>query len=81
VSLRYVLIPKFCAESGYSEKAVRRKIEEGVWVQNRQYRRAPDGHILIDVQGVERWVEGQLEPSNRSGPASGSSSRTSARAA
>jgi hypothetical protein len=81
MGLRYVLISKFCAESGYSEKAVRRKIEEGVWLENRQFRKAPDGHILIDVQGVERWVEGQLEPSNHSGPRSGSSSRTSARAA
>jgi hypothetical protein len=36
---------------------------------------------MIDVQGVERWVEGQQEPLNRSGPPSGSSSRSSANAA
>jgi hypothetical protein len=81
MTLRYVLIPKFCAESGYSEKAVRRKIEEGIWLQNRHYRRAPDGHILIDLQGVERWVEGELEPSNRSRGLSASSSRSTASAA
>jgi hypothetical protein len=62
VSLRYLRIPKFCVESGYTEKAVRRKIEEGVWLENRQFRRAPDGRFLIDVQGVERWVAAQWEP-------------------
>ena len=79
--MRYRLIPKFCAESGYSEKAVRRKIEEGVWLEGHQYRRAPDGHILIDVEGVERWVEGQPVPSSPSGRRSGSSSPGAARAA
>lgn len=78
---RYITIAKFAASSGYTEKAVRRKIEEGVWLENRQFRRAPDGHILIDVQGVEAWVEGQLEPSSPSGRRSGSSSRSAARAA
>lgn len=63
---RYVLISKFCVESGYTEKAVRRKIEEGVWLQNHHWRKAPDGHVLIDVEGIERWVEGQPAPSNRS---------------
>jgi integrase len=66
MTLRYVLVAKFCAESGYSEKAVRRKIEEGIWVENHQFRRAPDGRIFIDIQGIERWVEGQLAPSSLS---------------
>ena len=52
MTLRYVLIHKFCEESGYSEKAVRRKIEDGVWLENAQFRKAPDGRIMIDVQGV-----------------------------
>ncbi len=81
MTLRYVLIHKFCEESGYSEKAVRRKIEDGVWLENAQFRKAPDGRIMIDVQGVEQWVEGQPGPLNRSRPQSGSNSRTSARAA
>lgn len=72
--MRYVLISKFAADSGYSEKAVRRKIEEGVWIEGRQWRRAPDGRILVDVEGVERWVEGRQEPLSRGRPPSGSSS-------
>lgn len=78
---RYVTIGKFAELSGYTQKAIRRKIEEGIWIENRQYRRAPDNRLLIDVQGVEAWAAGQLEPSNRSGPRSGSNSRSMGRAA
>ena len=51
-------IPLFCQESGYSEKAVARKIEDGVWVDGREYVRAPDGRLLIDMDGFEKWALG-----------------------
>lgn len=41
---------------GLTEKAIRRKIEEGVWIEGRQYHRAPDGKIYVDIPGVTRWV-------------------------
>jgi hypothetical protein len=59
--MKYVRISLFCAETGWTDKAVRRKIEDGVWVAGREYRKAPDGAILIDVEGYERWVEGGKE--------------------
>ena len=52
-------IPLFCQESGYSEKAVARKIEDGVWVEGREYVRAPDGRLLIDMDGFEKWALGE----------------------
>jgi hypothetical protein len=58
---RYVRLPLFERMTGYTQKAVRRKIEGGIWVEGRQYRRAPDGCILMDVEGYERWVEGQRQ--------------------
>lgn len=63
---RYVLIKAFCdpravCYKGYTEKAVARKIEDNVWREGREYRRAPDGHIMIDLQGIERWVETQKQ--------------------
>jgi hypothetical protein len=58
--MRYIRINLFTQQTGYSEKAVRRKIEDGIWVQNREYRKAPDGALLIDVEGYERWVEGSM---------------------
>jgi hypothetical protein len=35
-----------------------RKIERGDWQEGKVWRRAPDGRILIDVLGYQRWVEG-----------------------
>ena len=58
-TIRYIRLPLFESLTGYTQKAVRRKIEDGVWIEGRQYRRAPDGHILIDMQGYEKWVENQ----------------------
>lgn len=55
----WVLIPRFCGLIGYSEKAVRRKIEEGIWVEGRHYRRAPDGRITMNLEEYYKWVEGQ----------------------
>lgn len=54
---RYVRLPLFERLTGYTQKAVRRKIESGAWVEGREYRRAPDGHIIIDLHGYQRWVE------------------------
>lgn len=55
---KYVKLPLFEALTGYTEKAVRRKIEEGVWIEGKQYIKAPDGHILVSMEGYYAWVEG-----------------------
>ena len=57
--LQWMLIPAFCSITGYSDKAVRRKIEDGKWLQGRHWRKAPDGHITINLQAYYSWVEGQ----------------------
>ena len=41
---------------GLTAKAIRRKIEQGVWIEGRHYHRAPDGKVYIDIPGVTRWV-------------------------
>jgi hypothetical protein len=53
----YVTISVAAAITGYSAKAIRRKIESGIWLEGREFRRAPDGHVLISVKGYELWVE------------------------
>ncbi len=35
-----------------------RKIERGDWQEGKVWKRAPDGRIVIDVLGYQRWVEG-----------------------
>lgn len=59
---RFVTIELGAAVTGLTEKAIRRKIEEGVWVEGREYRRqVDDGRIYIDLRGYEKWVERALE--------------------
>ena len=55
--LRYLTISKFANESGYSQNAIRSKIHDGIWREGREWKRAPDGRVLIDVDGYHRWVE------------------------
>ncbi len=56
---RYVRIARFTELTGYSDDAVRAKIQAGDWLEGREFRKAPDGRILMDLQGYERWVEHQ----------------------
>jgi hypothetical protein len=53
----YVRIPLAAAMTGLSEKAIRRKIEEGKWLEGRQYIRR-DGEVYISIRGFTQWVEG-----------------------
>lgn len=55
---RYVLLALAALVTGYSVKAMERKIERGDWVEGKVWRRAPDGRILIDLLGYQKWVEG-----------------------
>lgn len=58
VPARYVLLPLANLITGYTVKAMERKIERGDWIEGKVWRRAPDGHIMIDVVGYQKWVEG-----------------------
>ena len=66
-SARYVTIPLAAALHGYTVDAIETKIARGVWTEGREYRRAPDGRVLVDMRGVERWVEGQSQVGSRNG--------------
>jgi hypothetical protein len=57
VPTRYVLLPLAALVTGYTVKAMERKIERGDWVEGKVWRRAPDGRILIDLAGYQKWVE------------------------
>jgi hypothetical protein len=54
---RYVQISVFGEQTGYSADAIDKKIKRGVWREGVHYRRAPDGHILLDWEAYEAWVE------------------------
>lgn len=58
VTTRYVRIgPVAEAITGISTKAMNQKIDEGVWAQNREWKKGPDGRRYLDIHGYERWVE------------------------
>jgi hypothetical protein len=57
---RYVLLPLANLITGYSVKAMERKIERGDWQEGKVWRRAPGGHIMIDIVGYQKWVESSL---------------------
>jgi hypothetical protein len=56
---RYVLLPLAHWVTGYTIKAMERKIERGDWAEGKVWIRAPDGRIHIDIVGYHKWVEGR----------------------
>ena len=55
---RYVQLSVAAILTGYSERALQSKIDEGVWLEGKEWRKAPDGRRLVDLEGYNRWVEG-----------------------
>ncbi len=74
--LRYVTISKFAELSGYTQVAIRSKIRDGIWRKDMEWRKAPDGRVLIDVDGYHRWVDSEpaLKLARRTAPRSKSPS-------
>ena len=62
----YVTVDLAASMTGFTEKAIRRKIQDGIWLEGREYRKSPDGRILISIKGYASWVEqGQASQSGR----------------
>ncbi|MGH8073702.1 MAG: excisionase [Lysobacter sp.] len=57
MAARFVTIEKFHQETGYTPDAVRSKIKRVDWLEGVVWRKAPDGRILMDLEGYEWWVE------------------------
>jgi hypothetical protein len=53
---RFVTIELASAMTGLTEKAIRRKIEDGVWAEGKHFRRR-DNRVFIDMREYELWVE------------------------
>lgn len=80
----HVTIKRFSELTGYSELAIRSKIKRGEWRQDEQYFKAPDGRILMSLEGYAQWVtKGATKKASGLRPvaASKSISTTKARAA
>lgn len=49
-------VKEFARRGLYTEKAIRRKIESGVWTEGAQYHRAPDGRIILNINAIKKWI-------------------------
>lgn len=58
---RFVTIKKCSEETGYSEDAIRQKIARQDWKIGKVYVKAPDGRVLIDMDGYQKWVQESAE--------------------
>lgn len=54
--MMHVTIKKFSQKTGYSENAVRSKIQRGEWLEGVLFIKAPDNRILMNLEGYEKWA-------------------------
>lgn len=57
----YVTVKVAAVITGLTEKAIRKKIESGKWIEGKEFRRSPDHGIFISIKGFQQWVEGDRE--------------------
>lgn len=59
MTARLVTVEKASEETGYTKKAIERKIDSGVWPEGMVWIKAPDGRRLIDMAGYDAWARGK----------------------
>ncbi len=52
----HVTIRKASELTGYTERAIRHKISNGLWPENLVWKWGPDGVQLIIMEGYETWA-------------------------
>ena len=56
---RYVRVALAVQLTGYSDEAICRTMEDGVWREGAVWLRSASGEILIDMEGYEKWCKGK----------------------
>lgn len=59
--MRWALLKRAAEVTGYSEKAIRCKMTDGVWLKGIHWDKAPDGHVIINLEAVDQWFQGTVE--------------------
>lgn len=73
-------VKAFAEHTHQTEKAVRHKINDGVWPERQVYFRAPDGRLFVSLNGWKKWVTGTANNTPPgSGPRTGASKSGSSR--
>jgi hypothetical protein len=55
--VKWVKLKKYLDESGDTPDAVQKKIARGLWIENHQFKDAPDGVRWYNLEAIEAWVE------------------------
>lgn len=55
----YVTVKLYETLTGITEKATRRRMERGVWIEGKHFIRDPQGTILINREACRKWAEGE----------------------
>ncbi len=58
--INWITIGRAAELTGYSEDAIRAKLERGVWPEGVVWRRAPDNRVLISCAAYDAWAEDRL---------------------
>ena len=53
---RFVTVRVYATITGRTENSMRMKMRDGKWLEGREYIKDPDGTVLIDREGVQRWA-------------------------
>lgn len=56
VFVPFVVLSKAAELTGYTVKAIEHKIDNGQWVEGREWVKAPDGRRMVSMKGYEQWV-------------------------
>ena len=56
-AMKWVRLQKYCELSGDTLDAVHARRRRGEWLNDIQCRLAPDKHLWVNLQEVEKWVE------------------------
>lgn len=54
----WIRLQKFCELTGYTADSIYVKMRKGVWAEGVHWCKAPDGHIMVNIEAYNRWVEG-----------------------
>jgi len=55
--MNWVLLKKYCELSGESRDSFNSKRRRGLIALGKQFRKATDGRIWVNLQEMEQWIE------------------------
>lgn len=57
--MKWVLIGKVVESIGYSRDAIYTKKKNGIWLFGIHWIKAPDGHLVFNLEAIQQWIEGK----------------------